>query len=180
MATAGKEVARVALRCQAAKEENRLDLSQCSLMMVPEAVFFLMKHIQLESCDLSANVLKRIPSKLGIKFNHLTELNLCSNRLVDLPAEMKEMTELKTLDISHNNFPTLPKVIYKLNSLSTINAEKNIITDVEVNKLNTMTSLHEVNLLENPLPSSLCEALKSIQLFTVHFTEPEETFDKVD
>ena len=48
------------------------DLSECELVHVPDAVYMLMRNTTLEVCNLSANVLRRIPAKLAIKFPTLT------------------------------------------------------------------------------------------------------------
>ena len=50
------------------------DLSGCDLTQIPEAVFLLMRDTALETCDLSQNLIKRIPSKLPTKFSSLTGL----------------------------------------------------------------------------------------------------------
>ena len=48
------------------------DLSQCELVSIPVAVFMLMNSTQLEVCNLSANLLKRIPPKIAIEFTTLS------------------------------------------------------------------------------------------------------------
>lgn len=57
---------------------------------------------------------------------------MCDNKLISLPDEIKEMNELKVLDISHNSFAVFPKVVYKITCLTHLNAEKNIITGMYV------------------------------------------------
>lgn len=41
-------------------------------MQIPEAVFHLMRNTNLKSCDLSFNVISKIPPKLGSKFSGIT------------------------------------------------------------------------------------------------------------
>lgn len=48
------------------------DLSECQLVQVPDAVYHLMRHTELKTCDLSSNVIKKIPAKFSVKFNLLT------------------------------------------------------------------------------------------------------------
>lgn len=48
------------------------DLSECQLMQVPDAVYHLMRHTELKSCDLSGNVITKIPPKFAVKFNLIT------------------------------------------------------------------------------------------------------------
>lgn len=54
---------------------NFTDLSDCQLMQVPDAVYHLMRHTDLNSCDLSNNVITKIPPKLAIKFSTITGKN---------------------------------------------------------------------------------------------------------
>lgn len=48
------------------------DLSECQLMHVPDAVYHLMRNTELKSCDLSSNVIKKIPPKFALKFSLIT------------------------------------------------------------------------------------------------------------
>lgn len=48
------------------------DLSQCSLIQVPDAVYHLMRHTELKSCDLSGNAITKISPKFAVKFNLIT------------------------------------------------------------------------------------------------------------
>lgn len=48
------------------------DLSECQLMQVPDAVYHLMRHTELKSCDLSGNVITKIPPKFAVKFSLIT------------------------------------------------------------------------------------------------------------
>lgn len=41
-------------------------------MSVPDAVYHLMRHTELKSCDLSGNVISKITPKFAIKFNLIT------------------------------------------------------------------------------------------------------------
>lgn len=48
------------------------DLSECQLMQVPDAVYHLMRHTELKRCDLSGNVITKIPPKFAVKFSLIT------------------------------------------------------------------------------------------------------------
>lgn len=63
-----QQSARVAQECEAAKDSLELILDNCDLRKFPEAVFFLMKDVQLKVVNLSHNQLQRLPPKLGSKF----------------------------------------------------------------------------------------------------------------
>lgn len=41
-------------------------------MQVPDAVYHLMRHTELKSCDLSGNVITKIPPKFAVKFSLIT------------------------------------------------------------------------------------------------------------
>lgn len=41
-------------------------------MQVPDAVYHLMRHTELQTCDLSGNVITKIPPKFADKFNLIT------------------------------------------------------------------------------------------------------------
>ena len=62
----------IARRCQEAKETRRLSLEGCGLRKFPDAVFFLLRDVQLESVSVSGNQLKKIPAKLAEAFSTIT------------------------------------------------------------------------------------------------------------
>ncbi len=49
-----------------------LDLSDCQLIQVPDAIYFMMKDNPLTACNLSSNVITKIPAKFPLKFSLLT------------------------------------------------------------------------------------------------------------
>lgn len=67
-----EESARVAQRCEDAKSTSELLLTDCGLRKFPDAIFFLMKEVQLDMVNLSHNQLLRMPAKLGLKFASIT------------------------------------------------------------------------------------------------------------
>ncbi|XP_044761727.1 leucine-rich repeat-containing protein 57 [Coccinella septempunctata] len=148
---AGRAVIRVVGRCNEAKEHSNLDLSRCELMQVPDAVYHLMRHTELKSCDLSDNVITKIPPKFVDKFSLIKRLNLSHNQMAKLPEEIADLGSLSRLDISHNSFISLPNSIFKIPNLKELNASNNHITDVEVQCLQAAPSLETVDLSNNPL-----------------------------
>lgn len=124
------------------------DLSQCELMQIPDAVYHLMRNTELQSCNLSGNVLKKVAPKFALKFSAITgkipeiylsnvhiishlvrfaDLNLSHNQLSKLPDEFTNLSALNNLNISHNSFIVLPQVVFKLPKLSTLDAQHNAI-----------------------------------------------------
>lgn len=163
----GRAIIRVVRRCNDAQESENLDLSQCQLMQVPDAVFHLMRHTTLRSCDLSFNVITKLPPSLGPKFSSITELILANNRLSKLPDEINQLTKVVKLDISHNSFVTLPRVIYSLPKLEELNVEKNFIADVDVPRLRGMPCLKSANFTQNPLTRDSHEALSGTTTISI-------------
>merc|ERR1712018_778598 len=129
-------VQKVVQRCEdCEKNGGSMDLSDCQLMQVPDAVYYMMRNTTMVSCNLSSNVITKIPPKFPAKFNLITELNLSHNRISNLPNEVTEFTQMEKLDISNNSFTSLPPALFSLPALTTINARKNFIADIDVELL---------------------------------------------
>lgn len=96
-------------------------------MNVPDAVYHLMRNTELTTCDLSSNVIRKIPPKFALKFNLLTDLSLANNQLTKLPDELSSLALLLRLDISHNSFLMLPAVVFKMPQLRQLLATNNAI-----------------------------------------------------
>ncbi|XP_029635487.1 leucine-rich repeat-containing protein 40 [Octopus sinensis] len=159
---AGADVANVVNRCNSAKQDKKLDLSGCKLIQIPEAVYFLMKNVCVESLVLSNNQIPRLPKKFGVVFPGISELCLKKNKFSSLPDELQDLTNLQSLDISFNSFTCIPNAVYRLPKLVNLNAENNSITDVDQEKLEGMASIEEVNLCNNPIPADQQRALQDI------------------
>ncbi|KAL6441231.1 hypothetical protein ACFW04_003481 [Cataglyphis niger] len=155
-------VTRVILRCEEAQENENLDLSECQLMQIPDAVYHLMRHTELKTCDLSGNVITKIPAKFAVKFSLITELNLSHNQMSKLPEELAELQALERLDISHNTFIALPPVAWRIPQLKRLFANNNFIIDVDVERLRHAPVLELVDLQANPLPSRLHDLLRTL------------------
>merc|ERR1711981_471572 len=70
-------VQKVVQRCEDCEENGgSMDLSDCQLMQVPDAVYYMMRNTTLVSCNLSSNVITKIPPKFPAKFSLITELYL--------------------------------------------------------------------------------------------------------
>lgn len=66
------ESARIALRCEEAKSTCILNLEDCDLRKIPDAIYLLMRGVQLESAILSKNQLTTVPTKFGQKLVTIT------------------------------------------------------------------------------------------------------------
>ncbi|XP_063633384.1 leucine-rich repeat-containing protein 57 isoform X2 [Cydia splendana] len=164
-------VTRVVLRCEDAQESQALDLSECQLMQVPDAVYHLMRHTELKSCDLSGNVITKIPPKFAVKFSLITDLNLSNNQMARLPDELCTLACLERLDISHNSFVALPAIACQCPSLHTLHAHHNQIIEVDVDRLERSRALEYVDLSDNPLPPRVYDELKQLSRPSVAVSE---------
>ncbi|KAL7744387.1 hypothetical protein ACLKA6_001776 [Drosophila palustris] len=160
---AGRGVIRVVRRCEDAKENHKLDLSQCELMQIPDAVYHLMRNTQLQTCNLSGNVLKKVTPKFALKFNAITDLNLSHNQLSRLPDEFANLSELTSLNISHNSFIVLPQAVFKLQKLASLDAQHNAILEIDTEDAITSNCLHVVDLRNNPLSRNCLRKLKDFK-----------------
>ncbi|CAG9765066.1 unnamed protein product [Ceutorhynchus assimilis] len=176
---AGRAVIRVVGRCEEAQENQELDLSNCQLMQVPDAVYHLMRHTELKTCDLSENVITKIPPKFAIKFNLLTDLNLARNRMANLPDECAEMKNLERLDIAQNSFTSLPPCTLRMPKLRSLKASDNNIIDVEIEYLSEAPALESIDLERNPLAPRIHDQLSRITKVNVTLS-PRQTEDWED
>lgn len=171
---AGRAVIRVIGRCNDAKENENLDLSDCQLMQVPDAVYHLMRHTELKSCDLSDNVITKIPPKFATKFNLITDLNLSHNQVSKLPDECVGLGELERIDISYNTFIELPTCIFKIPKLRHINASNNSIVDLDVDCLREAPSLESIDLTNNPLAPRIYDQLSRVSHLQIMLSPREK------
>jgi len=169
-------VQKVVVRCEDAEENGgKLDLSSCKLIQVPDALYFMIeeRNIEITACNLSSNVIKKIPPKFPTKFNMITDLNLSHNKLSTLPDEVSKCSQLETVDISQNLFVSLPNCLFNLPKIIQINAAKNSITDVDIDMISTCESLENLNLEDNPLKRDCQESLPSITKKQILTTQRE-------
>ncbi|XP_059078938.1 leucine-rich repeat-containing protein 18-like isoform X3 [Tigriopus californicus] len=169
----GKGVIRVVHRVEEARESCKLDLSNCQLMQVPDAVYYMLRNTPLIECNLAFNVISKIPPKLPAKFSFIKKLNLSHNRLSALPDEIRELTQLEMVDISSNSFLSLPACLFATPKLAEIRAQKNFITDVDADAVSSSPKLEQLNLKENPLSRSTEESLSKISQINIVLTKRE-------
>ncbi|KAL1508935.1 hypothetical protein ABEB36_003751 [Hypothenemus hampei] len=174
-----ESVTRVIHRCNDAKESENLDLSNCQLIQVPDAVYHLMRHTKLKSCDFSDNVITKILPEFPIKFNSITNLNLSHNQITKLPRECAELNNLEILDISYNSFMSLPHCLFKMPKLRSLKANDNYIMDIEVNDLTETPALECIDLERNPLARHIHDQLSRITKLVIVLS-PQQTEDWED
>jgi len=143
--------------------------------ILPDALYFMIeeRNIELTACNLSSNVIKKIPPKFPTKFNMITDLNLSHNKLSALPDEVSKCSQLETVDISQNLFVSLPNCLFNLPKIIQINASKNSITDVDIEMVSACESLENLNLEENPLTRDCQDTVLSISKKEILMTPRE-------
>lgn len=165
---AGLGVVRVIGRCEDAKENNNLDLSECQLIQVPDAIFHIMRHTEIKICDLSCNDITKLPSKFALQFNLITELNISHNQMGKLPDELSDLEKLEVLDMSFNSFIALPAVVFRISKLRHLKANDNQIIDIDTDELTECGQLQVVELQSNPLTLDCYDALRKLRVpFTI-------------
>lgn len=98
--------------------------------------------------DYSNRGLTQFPKEILSKTN-TTELNLSHNQLSGaLPAEIKNLTRLQTLNVSYNNMTGIPAEIGQMKSLKVIDYSYNNITGLP-NELGNLTQLQTLDLRGN-------------------------------
>ena len=173
-AKVGKDVVKVVQRCDEAEETKTLDLSHCSLMKVPEAVTFILteRAYDIIKVNLAHNKISKItPQFGGACFLNITSLNVSTNKLSTLPAELNQCKQLQSVDISVNNFVEIPAVLLQLESVTDINAKTNYIAEVDDDEIENSESLELLNLEENPLSPSCRDKLQRIDRVRIIMTE---------
>ncbi|XP_003740713.1 leucine-rich repeat-containing protein 20 [Galendromus occidentalis] len=174
---AGRGVVKVVHRISDAAENQNLDLSACSLVSFPDAVYLLLRDTVVLHCDLSDNGLRKIPPKLARKFTNITRLNLAYNKLTNLPEELSELPHLTHLDISNNDFITFPWVVFKMKQLRYLNLRANNIFDIEADFLKNLHPDCEIHLEDNPLSENSCRDLAKLNRKHISFSPfTEEDF----
>jgi len=167
----GAGMVKVVHRCKDAKEAEKIDLSDCSLMQVPDVVYSLMKVEKVFSCNLSNNLITKISPRFGPSFGSITSLNLSSNRISSLPNEIVQCSQLRSVDLSVNSFVNFPSILLDIDSITDINNKNNFIADVDDEALGEHPNLKILNLEENPLDQNTHARLSRMEGIRIVLTE---------
>ncbi|KHN85493.1 Leucine-rich repeat-containing protein 20 [Toxocara canis] len=149
---AGKGVTQVMHRCEAAKSTGYLDLSDCSLMYIADAIYLVLKGYDINKCNLRNNNLKKIPRKLVERFSNMIMFNAEGNKIEEFPEEMAQWIGMKGMNIANNKLSTFPLSIYSMKQLSFLDISGNSIEEIDVDRLySSLPHLMQLTLTGNPL-----------------------------
>ncbi|XP_026287619.1 leucine-rich repeat-containing protein 40 [Frankliniella occidentalis] len=124
--------------------------------------------------DLSSNRITEIPLDIK-KLEYLTSLDLHDNSIDALPEEIGTLGRLEKLDISHNQLKKLPKSFYDLGELRTLSLAHNKIQDISED-LGNLYRLETLDLSHNdmatlPLGMGFLTALIKFDVSHNHLSE---------
>ncbi len=135
-----------------------LDLSGKGLTQVTSDIYGKTNTTDL---FLSNNSIKTLPSEMG-KMTKLVLFKIDHNLLEgSLIGEIRQMMQLKTLDVSYNNMTGMPAEIGQLSKLETLNYSHNNITGLPNELSNLKNNLKVFNLTGNPLSQEYINKLKA-------------------
>ncbi|KAJ8912934.1 hypothetical protein NQ315_017265 [Exocentrus adspersus] len=144
-------------------DENAVNVDFNRVAKDDDEVWWNMKP--LTNLDLSSNVLTNIPGKISM-FQDLTVLNLQDNNLMTLPPELGNLTKLTKLSINHNKINSLPKELYKLTELKHLSISNNCLENIskEVVDLVMLDKLDISNNMIPELPSGIGFLVRLVEL----------------
>lgn len=109
--------------------------------------------------DLSGQGLTKAPNDVFVKTN-IDELNLSNNKITgSLQAEVRNLTNLKVLNLSNNMFSGVPAEIGQLSKLEVLNLSNNLITGLPL-ELGNLKNLKVLDLRGNAYSSFDLEIIK--------------------
>lgn len=118
----------------------------------------LQKTSQGKLLDLSGQNLTHLPQNV-LKQTDLQELYLSNNKLTDaLPAEIRFLSNLRRLDVSHNLMTGVPAEVGQLKNLEALNLSYNRLTGLPY-ELGNLLKLKELNLTGNNYTESDLEII---------------------
>ena len=139
-------------------DATTLDLSNSGLTKVTADVYGKTGTTDL---ILSYNSIQTLPSEMG-KMTNVVVFKIDHNILDgSLIGEIRQMSKLKVLDVSHNNMTGMPAEIGQLSKLEELNYSYNNISGLPNELANLVNNLKTFNLTGNPLSQEQINNLKA-------------------
>ncbi|CAO1357595.1 unnamed protein product [Diamesa serratosioi] len=160
--------------------EPVFDLSDCNLENLPgSGLFTICKVLRKEELILKNNKLKSLKSGGVIQDLELIQvLDLSFNNFQTIPVEISSLTNLRELFLSNNLLFKLPSSINKLSKLELLDISNNNLT--EITEINFLSQLRILNISGNTkittLPSTLstCDNLQDLIFDIDHVLSPSK------
>ena len=161
-----REAAVVAQRCMEAQETGVVELSNCGLMSIPDALYLFLKNTKVSKVNLSSNQLTKVPAKLANAFPHVEEVDLSSNsNITSIPDEFSSCQALKTLNLSGNKIVHVPSMSFQ--SLDLLNISNNLIETVTETDIQLLVNVTTVDVTQNKLSDECRSRLRNQSNFIV-------------
>ena len=107
---------------------------------------------KLFELNLSYNKISEgLPGTILEKGIHLQYLNLSSNQLSNIPAEISKLTNLREICLSFNKFRSIPTSLQECEKLETLLINDNQIQEINVEGLRKLNFLAVIDLSNNDI-----------------------------
>lgn len=153
---------------------THINISKNTVTEFPAQIFNYAET--LHELDVSQNKISTIPAEIGT-LTKLTFMEVSKNMLSVLPTEMKQLVHLLQINLTFNRFAAIPAILCKLPKLQTIIIANNQISEIDVDDLLQLKTLHTLDLSNNNIariPPQLGNVswLKSLTLDGNSFRNP--------
>ncbi|KAK6627231.1 hypothetical protein RUM44_009708 [Polyplax serrata] len=129
--------------------EPIFDISDCNLKQLPNNIFSLCRVFRKDTLYLQNNLLTSLKKGGSLEeLSNLKILNLSSNNFSELTSSISYLTCLEMLDISCNKLKELPKEIGELKNLVWLNASHNNLQNLP-NTIGDCQNLESLNITYN-------------------------------
>ena len=147
------------------KELRRLNMGFNKLTELPDGIFSGLRR--LRDLSIQANQLERLAPDVFAGLSRLEELWIYENQLVEFPASVSELANLKRLVASQNRLETLPAgALANLHKLEHLRLTNNLLTRIDRESFADLSSLEYLQLSGNrlsELPSGLLSGLDNLK-----------------
>lgn len=116
---------------------NAVAGSKCEYK-TPENTFYSLEEASMKPSDVCYLIIRdkqytELPASIK-DFTEVVYIDANGNKLTSLPSEITQLTNLETLLLSGNNFSVVPRHLSQLSNLRTLHLVKNPISEAELNQ----------------------------------------------